>query len=42
MLYFQNNTGELVTNDILNMTSTLDVNLNKLLKMAILFSESKH
>lgn len=42
MLYFQNNTGELVTNDILNMTSTLDVNLNKLLKMAALFSESKH
>lgn len=42
MLYFQNNTGELVTNDILNITSTLDVNLNKLLKMAILFSESKH
>lgn len=42
MLYFQNNTWELVTNDILNITSTLDVNLNKLLKMAILFSESKH
>lgn len=42
MLYFQNNTGELVTNDILNITSILDVNLNKLLKMAVLFSESKH